>query len=259
MTEISPELYCADLCGDDEYHHRDCPVAKALRGTWTTPEWLAKLIRFIGVDPCSNPRSVIQAQIACQLERGDNGLHDPNTPGSMRWKGQLVQACKNDSVFINPPYAHGEVEKWVVHYLHTRFIFLLRWDPSTRWFRILMDHATHVWFPNRRIDFQPPPRIRASSNPFPHALYLRDPSEELLARLRPYGYLLPVDKSPGRGQGGGHGHQRNDREDGAGSGGGGAPGVAAAGGGYHQVVRDWSRNPGEPEDHWHPGEPGVWP
>ncbi len=38
---------------------------------------------------------------------------------------------------MNPPYSKGQVERWVAAYGHTRFCFLLRFDPSTTWFNTL--------------------------------------------------------------------------------------------------------------------------
>lgn len=181
-------------CNCGEYHDTKCPVAKELRNSWCTPQWLADLIGYVDVDPCSNDRSHVKARTTCILERGDNGLH-----GEMRGVLTLAEGIgfmvPNDwSVFINPPYAGGQVIKWVRHYRHTKFIYLLRWDPSTEWFAELIEHCTHVWFPPSRIDFEPPPRIHESSNPYPHALYLRDPLEDLLDRLRGAGFLFTVDE-----------------------------------------------------------------
>lgn len=110
-------------------------------------------------------------------------------------------------LWCNPPYARGEVIKWIQHYRHTRYCFLLRWDPRTKWFGELIGSTTHVWFPQPvgdgtgntvdnhpgRIEFEPPPGVTFSSNPFPHALYLRDPNPGLLERLAPHGLILRPD------------------------------------------------------------------
>jgi hypothetical protein len=234
-----PELLdeCNYLCGEDPYHHKDCPLAKLLRGTWCTPKWLADLLGWIDVDPCSNERSHVRAQLEVRLADDGDGLYDLTVPGSFKHRGQLIRAERFNRVFVNPPYAHGEVIKWVLHYLHTRFMYLLRWDPSTEWFWSLMQVATHVWFPERRIDFEPPPRIKSSSNPFPHGLYMRDPPTDLLARLKPRGYLLVVDSWPGKPQSAPHGHQQPNRAGSASAGGGGAAADTGAGGGWEPARR----------------------
>lgn len=172
---MPPEVVCN--CG--EYHDTRCLIAKLLRNCWCTPLWLALLLGWVELDPCSNGRSHIKADVS--LYEDDDGL-TYIAPASWR-------------VFINPPYGHGQVIRWIRHYVHTRFIFLLRWDPSTAWFQELLPQCDYVWFPPSRVDFEPPPRIRESSNPYPHALYLRDPPEDLLERLKGAGYLFRVDEA----------------------------------------------------------------
>jgi hypothetical protein len=210
-------------CTCGEYHTAKCPVARALRDCWSTPQNIADIVGPVDLDPCSNERSVIDALTYYCLEDGQDGLEGADrTPA---WA----------TTFVNCPYSAGQVIKWVLAYRHTRFIYLLRWDPSTEWFRELIGHCTHVWFPPFRVSFVPPPRIKASSNPFPHALYLRDPGPELLARLRREGVLVPVDeKSPGY-YGEQHGHQHADRDGSEGPGGGGTEATAGDGGGWCDV------------------------
>ncbi len=128
-----------------------------------TPGWLTDLIGPVGVDPCSNERSTVRAAMTHRGGPGDDGLE---------WASNYTADARS---FVNPPYSRGQVARWVEAYRHTDFCFLLRWDPSTRWFRSLMPYARGVWFPHRRIDFTPPPGVKFSSNPFPHALYFRGP------------------------------------------------------------------------------------
>lgn len=163
------------------------------RGTWCTPRWLAELIGPVDLDPCSNDRAHIRAGHRLCLEDGANGLLD-GASGRFRCPdGRILRAGVSWRTFINPPYGHGQVIRWVQHYRHTRFVFLLRWDPSTDWFSEILQACSHVWFPSRRINFEPPPGVHSSSNAYPHALYLRDPPEDLLSRLARNGYLFPVD------------------------------------------------------------------
>lgn len=183
--------------GTDEERHSTC-----------TPEWLAKLIGKVRLDPCSNPRSHIESVVRCMLENGGDGLWKTppgefcifeRRPGSFCTYDETHGLCLGMAdeaydVFINPPYGRGEVEKWIEHYGHTRFIFLLKWSPDTEWFAQLLPKCDYIWFPLVRCDFEPPPGVTFSSNPLPHALYLRNPSEELLGRLRGAGWLLKVDR-----------------------------------------------------------------
>jgi hypothetical protein len=166
------------------------------RDSWTTPRWLTELIGPVDLDPCGNPRSTVQTPTSLCLENGDDGLCDEvmYAPGShyRGATGMVHVAGEDDRVFINCPYARGQVLRWVEHWRNTRFIFLLRFDPSTKWFGELFPHSTHIWWPDRRINFEPPPGVKSSSNPFPHALYMRDPSAALQMRLGEAGFLVNV-------------------------------------------------------------------
>jgi hypothetical protein len=69
--------------------------------------------------------------------------------------------------------------------MHSNTIFLLRWDPSTEWFARLHHRLMWVWHPKQRIQFDPPEGVKASSNPFPHALFgVALPSNGLHERFR---------------------------------------------------------------------------
>ena len=139
-----------------------------------TPRWLTDLLPEVDLDPCSNPRSTVRAGTAYSLESGDDGLFLP-------WRGK---------VFINPPYskpmpwigrAIGQlVEGWI-----DEAIFLVKCDPSTRWWAELTKwHHSMLWLFGRRIQFDEHPDVvlkrmerggpRRSSNNFASAiLHLR--------------------------------------------------------------------------------------
>lgn len=176
-----------------------------------TPKWLADLLPRYDLDPCSNNRSHIRARIHCDLASGDNGLDsvvwgiggqivgmEPRRPGILCEGGsRLRPVLAGWSVFCNPPYARWQVLRWVRHYLHTNFTFLLRWDPSTDWFEELWPHCWGAWFPWQRMNFEPPPGVKFSSNPFPHALYFKErPNDETYAKLATRGYFCRRDQLP---------------------------------------------------------------
>jgi hypothetical protein len=168
------------------------------RDSACTPAWLAKLIGPVDVDPCSNPRSHIQAVDRVMLENGGDGLFEDAGSGHYLHDGMVKHADDCTQTFDNPPYARGQVIRWVRHWYHTDFIFLLRWDPSPEWFFTLLPKCAYVWFPyptdavskKKRLEFEPPPGVTFSSNPFPHALYLRERPNEA---LRANGWVLEVD------------------------------------------------------------------
>lgn len=150
------------------------------RDEWCTPKWLAEALGRFSIDPCSNDRSHIRSGAATVEER-DNGLAVAQYWGPY------------DSVFINPPYSRGEVLKWVEAWKHTDFVFLLRWDPSTVWHNRLIQFCECVWFAHKRIEFEPPPGVTASTNPFPHALYFKHkPTGERYDNLNKLGRFYTV-------------------------------------------------------------------
>lgn len=152
------------------------------RDSWCTPKWLAEALGRFSVDPCSNQYSHIIADWRVQqdLRPYEEGMIEDDGDGVF---GPGCLACDdsngtsyvlpNSRTFINPPYSRGQVARWVAHYKHTDFCFLLRWDPSTAWFKELMGVTNYVWFANRRINFEPPSGVADSSNPYPHALFFR--------------------------------------------------------------------------------------
>lgn len=154
-----------------------------LRGSYCTPKKWADLIGSWGLDPFSNPRSHIVSSRSCQLERGDNGL-EPGPPGTYRIGGRVFRATAATRVFIQPPYEI--VHEAISHYGHTRFCALLRFDPSTDWFLRLRRLTKLFAVPlAERFEFEPPPGVEASGNPYPHAFYFANPADatpELLRR-----------------------------------------------------------------------------
>ncbi len=174
------------------------------RGTWCTPLAWARRVGAWWVDPFSNPRSHIESDRSCQLERGDNGLvaKTPGTyfvnPAHCRCRGAgwihvngvdvSCDACgehvadESTSVFIQPPYEI--VLDAIAHYGHTRFCALLRFDPSTQWFAKLYRLSALVCVTRRRIKYEPPPGVKASAQPYPHALFYRRAEDATPAVLR---------------------------------------------------------------------------
>ncbi len=172
------------------------------RGTWCTPKDWAERVGPWDLDAFSNPRSQIVAETACMLERGDDGLAGPRrgeyfvspqhgreailVPGEqprLPTAGGRKRATVDTRFWGQPPYEL--VDKALEHYGHTRFCFLLRFDPSTQWFIKLYRLARLVCVPRgKRIQFEPPPGVKASNNPYPHALYYAREEDATPAVLR---------------------------------------------------------------------------
>lgn len=144
------------------------------RGAWCTPKKYADAVGPFRLDPFSNPRSHIRSEFSCQLERGDDGfgVGDPDRrAGSFFVNGDgYHRAWPSWRVWIQPDYEY--VIEAIQHYKHTRFTALLRLDPSTEWFDELHAASELILIPRGdRIEFDPPPGVKASSNPFPHGLF----------------------------------------------------------------------------------------
>lgn len=151
------------------------------RGTWCTPKWLADALGWFDLDPFSNPRSHILANEHCCLEEGDDGLGD-GVLGSYRVGVLIDQTDERSRVFLQPPYSI--VLRAFEHYRETRWVALLRFDPSTKWFRTMYREAALICVPRKRVNFEPPPGVRSSSNTIPHALYYRHAEDATEAVLR---------------------------------------------------------------------------
>jgi len=110
----------------------------------------------VGLDPCSNPQSIVGAAVEWSLENGDDGLASP-------W-GEL------GPVFCNPPYSRGVIDTWAAKMalegaLGAEIIGLIPARVDTNWFRSVYT-AQAICFWAGRIKFLG----AASGAPFPSAL-----------------------------------------------------------------------------------------
>lgn len=158
------------------------------RDAWCTPKWLAEAMGCFDLDPCSNERSHVMARTMFNADIGD-GLH--GAPRQAKIGESVYTFDPGVRTFVNPPYSRGQVPRWVTHWIETDFTFLLRWDPSTRWFRQLLEETAVVWFPHQRIDFDPPPGMVASSNPYPHALFMASAGPRIGALAQLGTFFIP--------------------------------------------------------------------
>lgn len=122
--------------------------------TWCTPKHLAECLGPFDLDPCSNPHSHIASSRTYSIEQDMDGLQ-------LDWFGH---------VFVNPPYS--DVTPWIHKARYENevrkvtVLFLLKLDPSTEWFRILIE-AGGWFYPFRsRVTFERP-GIRSITPNFP--------------------------------------------------------------------------------------------
>ena len=115
---------------------------------WQTPEWLVKWIdayRRIDFDPCTNSENPTRA--VRYHTREEDALH------------AVWHLTPGDFVFMNPPYSRA-VGQWTERFLDelptgAEGLALVRLD-NTRWFNALMDEATAMCLPRKRIKFFDP-------------------------------------------------------------------------------------------------------
>ncbi len=125
------------------------------RDRWCTPQWLTELLPRVSLDPCSNDRSTVRSI--------DHRKEDSFFDG-------LETSWADRSVYVNPPYSN--ILPWAKKAKEAEsFIFLVNLDPSTRWWRALVESGgTYIFLFDKRIAFEPPPGVKASTNPRPQAL-----------------------------------------------------------------------------------------
>lgn len=95
---------------------------------WNTPKWLMKFFKNY-YDPCPN-----------------NYIQDAF---NVEW---------HDLTYVNPPYSRGNVIKWIRKALSEankgkNIIMLLRVDPSTEWYKLLIENNVHIAYFNERLHF----------------------------------------------------------------------------------------------------------
>ena len=128
--------------------------------TWCTEKKLCDDLGSFYLDPCSNPRSNVHAAYNWCLENGHDGLLNDWYPSGL--------------VFCNPPYSN--VMPWALKLqAHPgEWVALLKLDPTTRWWRVLMRTHGVRWAPFRtRVRFERPDKPPLTAN-FPSALIWRD-------------------------------------------------------------------------------------
>lgn len=183
---------CQTNWATGEYHDSDCPEAKRLRDSWCSPQDVAELLPEVDLDPATNIRSLIKAKRHIIWEGDDERWKAASRRGFVIGDGLKIEW--NGSIFLNGPYSdmlpwcHKANEEWGAGRL-TAAIFLVKLDPTTRWWRELVqsrkEKCLEVWLPRKRLQHIPPPRIKASTNNFASAIvYWRKPMRNNFWDLR---------------------------------------------------------------------------
>ncbi len=140
-------------------------LQSSVRQSWNTPEpVLTPLHKFatVGLDPCSNPDSIVGAVVEWSLERGHDGL-------AREW-GEL------GLVFVNPEYGRA-INAWIAKCVTEargagtgrggcEIVALVPARTDTRWFADIWQSASAILFWRGRLTFLGAP----AGAPFPSAL-----------------------------------------------------------------------------------------
>lgn len=126
---------------------------------WNTPKEIIEIIRKfddIGLDPCSNPNSIVGATTEWSLEKGISGLRRPWTEHGL--------------VYCNPPYgrAIAEWSRKIVEEaaLGAEIICLLPSRTDTSWMQLMFRFCNVSLFWKGRLTFLGAP----SAAPFPSCI-----------------------------------------------------------------------------------------
>jgi len=140
-------------------------VAKALfsavHNDWNTPAELLREIRKfapIGLDPCSNEHSVVNATHNWNLAEGKDGL-------LLDWTGKGL-------VFVNPPYTRSQMPKWMAKCNESgcEVIALVPHRSDTAWYQ---KHTTNLRAKcelSGRLQFGRKGEVNTPKAPFPSVL-----------------------------------------------------------------------------------------
>lgn len=141
------------------------------RDSWCTPAPLAAVLppRSRLLDPCSNPRSVVDAETRYMLEHGQNGIKEP------WWALAFVNAGFSD---LLPWAAKLEYERDRARVLNAQdgyatlegACFLVNTDNSTKWWQSLTDQLPCLMHLDARQRFDPHPGVPKSTNNKPQSL-----------------------------------------------------------------------------------------
>lgn len=152
---------------------------------WYTPRWLLDLateaLGGIGLDPCADAGKRVPAEKHFTLE--DDGLN-------LAW-------CAS-TVFVNPPYAAGEIQLWVSRFTdeyfngcYARGLLLIPNATETRWFARMWRECDAVVFLTGRVAFDAGVGQHVSSNKRGNALaYCGDRARRRLAVFERHGMVV---------------------------------------------------------------------
>ena len=115
---------------------------------WCTPKWLADALDWFRLDPCSNRKSHIKADVTCRLD------HTDQTDPSGTHRDGLAFDWECQRVFCNPPYSTPLPWAQKLRDHGGAWVALVKLDPTTKWWATLMEASPTVAPFRKRIKFE---------------------------------------------------------------------------------------------------------
>ncbi len=130
----------------------DAGYSRAFTGDdLNTPTWMVQLIREryapIALDPCSNERSIVGAEVEWSIDRGQDGL-------ALDWHATIGERLAH----VNPPYGSDALRKWVAKVIAERAkgvesTLLVPCWPDRHWWHAAIGGAQACAYLYRRVKF----------------------------------------------------------------------------------------------------------
>ena len=191
-------------------------IQESAKVDWNTPQWVIDLCReamgSIELDPCSNPTSLVNANVAWTLPDHD-GLKEPwnaktvfvNPPYGRVYMNKTTKALYTPKEFRalsltkeqKRDYATSTIYDWV--YLAQRYFDIFKYDlcllipasvETKHWQKIIFKHSNAICFFKSRVKF-----IGGSNSPpMPTALIYYGSNTDVFVKVfEPYGFVLNLD------------------------------------------------------------------
>lgn len=141
---------------------REIALATKETDHWCSPRWVTELLPKVDLDPCSNAGSTVSARVRLTKDDEVNGLNG-------RW-GDF-----GTTVYLNCPYSDPLpwAKKTAEFVADGGTVWaLVKWDPSTKWWRAFHREPCRVYPFRRRIQYADPNGGKSITPPWNSALLL---------------------------------------------------------------------------------------
>lgn len=149
------------------------PLMSSKDQTWNTPRWFIDRLELalgpVGLDPCSNRWSVVNAATEYRLDRRENGLKLP-------WQGLGL-------VFVNPPFGR-EIAEWMqrCESEDAEVVALVPARVDTTWWHHAYRSSSVAILWRGRMTFRKRESRKHGNAPFPSSVFYWGPRADAFVR-----------------------------------------------------------------------------